>query len=549
MLVPRSGFAACLLAALLVAVRGSAAGSVFFCPPAENGRCAVGKRTSSSLFVVMEKRILTMLDWLLELHDLHCDMEVRGRIRRFFALFETLRSAACASRFSECGSEMEELLQADCGLANEQGHELGVELGFSTGACSDMSNFIKDASMAAIKLGQNLQLESHPCSHMSDDFEYLLYPADRSPGGICAPDRLPLHHSIAKPGSPAFGRVSPWRDITSHIPPGHLISVGAALEILSEVSTQSPKMFDAVGLRWVVNLGAADGGCSAGAHYDPANCLALKYRTHRAVLVEGSQESFAELRRQVSEAEGETGAGHHRLINAYVTPETVVEMIASALPTSEPALLKVDIDNADCTLVRQLLMVFSPLLLHVEINTLIPPPIVFRQKFQGMDESIGETGRFRRLASHTLGCSLAAMLEDANAGRPSSGAEAFVDSSTAGPTPAGMFRYEVLHVEHSNAVLVREDALDVLRFVLGNTSASTVEADAEAKWRLGYLCHPLARHLYGHEFEARLDVRAFADPTVGVEHRERRVRAWLEREAPGAGDAGDYELSVPQAAR
>merc|ERR1712183_1085004 len=129
-------------------------------------------------------------------------------------------------------------------------------------------------------------------------------------------------------------------------------------------------------------------------------------------------------------------------------------------------------------------------------------------------------------------------MEDANSGRFGYASKDFAGDASSGGIPVGALRYEGMHIEHSNAVLIREDALAFLRLVLGASSTSTIVAEAESKWRLGYLCHPLARHLYGQEFEARLDVRSLADPAVASTFREQRARAWLEREAPGVGIAG-----------
>lgn len=290
---------------------------------------------------------------------------------------------------------------------------------------------------------------------------------------------------------------------------------------------------------WVVNLGANDGACEAGAHFDPANCLLFQGPSDlTGVLVESDPKVFRALEARATSQRPEVSDpwSRHRLVQDFVTPETVVEVIAAELPTAEPFLIKVDVDNADCTLVRQMLEVFSPFFVHAEINPLVPPPIVFRSAFDARAAALDEAGRSQRLQqSHTGGCSLAALLEDANARRPPG----------AGPgAPPGAQRYALLHVDFANAALVRADVLAALRAALGQGWASTLAAGAEAKWRAGYLCHPLARHLYGLEWAARCDVRAFADPREPAERRAERVRAWLGQVAEDARLQGGYELYV-----
>ena len=61
-------------------------------------------------------------------------------------------------------------------------------------------------------------------------------------------------------------------------------------------------------------------------------------------------------------------------------------------------------------------------------------------------------------------------------------------------------------MEFANAVLARADIFAALQGIFGNASTSTISVSlddcrrsnaagsTEAKWRLGYLCHGLARH-------------------------------------------------------
>ncbi|CAE8646008.1 unnamed protein product, partial [Polarella glacialis] len=70
---------------------------------------------------------------------------------------------------------------------------------------------------------------------------------------------------------------------------------------------------------------------------------------YSGLLVEGDSERFAALESRIAaisekeEQEEESSASsrpQRRLVRTYVTPATVVEVVASALPTSEPDLLK-----------------------------------------------------------------------------------------------------------------------------------------------------------------------------------------------------------------
>ncbi|CAE8720887.1 unnamed protein product [Polarella glacialis] len=71
----------------------------------------------------------------------------------------------------------------------------------------------------------------------------------------------------------------------------------------------------------------------------------------------------------------------------------------------------------------------------------------------------------------------------------------------------------------------------------------------EEKWRAGYLCLPLSRHLFSQEFEARCDVRMLADPSVPAEQRLERAQSWLDQVAPGAREAEEFQLYLSSEGR
>lgn len=441
-----------------------------FCPPAAVGTC--GNETDGREVATMEQQLGTALDWLLEAHEFHCSSSGRKLIAQVFALLESLRLAACARRFRGCGPTMGEMLHRECHRADGQAQELIAAVATTAGAavperlakwvpCRRLGGAVRAAVNLALHVGGALPAHNGPCAAADKD-DLLLYPADRVPARICAANLLPLPTvQLGDAEGAATAALIPWRDITSHVPPGKLLNTATAVNMLRT----EPSTFDSEGLGWVVNLGAADGGCTPGADYDPANCLALEYGSHRGVLVEGSQRPFRMLESRV-DAANSLGVvpKKHIAVQAYVTPDTVVETLAAVLPTSEPALLKVDIDNADCSVVRRLTQVISPLMVHVEINPLLPPPLVFRRRFDDHKDAIGEVGRRKRLVlGHVSGCSLAALLEDVNSRRQGRGHPW---------EPVGDLPYELMHVEHANAVLLRKDAMLFLRRALGNHSAT-----------------------------------------------------------------------------
>ncbi|CAE8674574.1 unnamed protein product, partial [Polarella glacialis] len=154
--------------------------------------------------------------------------------------------------------------------------------------------------------------------------------------------------------------------------------------------------------------------------------------------------------------------------------------------------------------------VFEPLLLHVEINPLFPPPFVYREKWRGHSQS-----QSVQTAHHLIGCSLQAFVEVT---RRRWGARAT-------PEP-----YQVHHVEFENAVLVHPDAASAM-FADRSPSAGSKQShkDILDKYLAGYFCHPLRGVLSMREVIAQYDFRAWLDPDVSLARKASRMRRFLDR--------------------
>ncbi|CAL1145614.1 unnamed protein product, partial [Cladocopium goreaui] len=183
--------------------------------------------------------------------------------------------------------------------------------------------------------------------------------------------------------------------------------------------------------------------------------------------------------------------------------------LAAAEFARRPDLLKVDIDQADCEVLCPLLEIFEPLVLHLEINPLFPPPVVYREHWRGRNSTLPlETSH------HLIGCSLQAMIECT---RRRWGARAEPEA------------YWLHHVEFENAVLVHPDAVSVLpQFQQSPPSQS--DAEILDLYVAGYFCHPLRGILSMRETLAEYDFRAWMDPSLSLKQKGGRMWRFLQRE-------------------
>eukprot|EP00913_Durusdinium_trenchii_P030005 g28117.t1 len=176
---------------------------------------------------------------------------------------------------------------------------------------------------------------------------------------------------------------------------------------------------------WVLNLGAGDGSCQGG----------------------------------VTAA----ATGTVRTLQMEVTPENAGAVAEAAADFGgRPDLLKLDLDHADCALLTVLLEAFEPLVLHLEINPLFPPPFVYREHWGGRNWSLPLDARTpeTETSHHLIGCSLQAMIDTT---RKRWGLRALPEA------------YWLHHVEFENAVLVHPDAARALPQFQGSWAQSPAE--------------------------------------------------------------------------
>uniref|UniRef100_A0A7S4Q824 Methyltransferase FkbM domain-containing protein n=1 Tax=Alexandrium monilatum TaxID=311494 RepID=A0A7S4Q824_9DINO len=285
---------------------------------------------------------------------------------------------------------------------------------------------------------------------------------------------------------------------------------------------------------WVVNFGAGDGSCTwdlwrRGGPYegeysrepsiltalsanDPANCILQQ--GHGGLLFEWNESTAAVLAQRHSEHEDLT------LLVGQAEPAGAASLAAAYAVTAQIAaplhLLKVDVDNCDCCFVEAILEAgLRPTLIHVEVHSLIPPPIIFRPLSQSwwVWDPLLVLGATDGRQGHMTHCSLSA----------------FEDMLR----PRG---YRLVRLISYDAVFVSTEALAVEDPLAWHSSRnwghSCVDTATEALWFGSYHCHPLRptaapEALYQEEF--LYDYRRWNDPRVAAEARVADVRAYLER--------------------
>eukprot|EP00933_Yihiella_yeosuensis_P038385 TRINITY_DN32319_c0_g1_i1.p1 TRINITY_DN32319_c0_g1~~TRINITY_DN32319_c0_g1_i1.p1 ORF type:complete len:559 (-),score=92.79 TRINITY_DN32319_c0_g1_i1:112-1788(-) len=288
--------------------------------------------------------------------------------------------------------------------------------------------------------------------------------------------------------------------------------------------------------RWTLNLGAGDGRCEGGDEYDPSNCLVQKHNW-RGVLVEAKSDLADQAESRLASA-GDGRQRGIRVVASSIDPSNVTAVVlaeARSLLAADvdaedgqsksheerwlhlaeiirkPDLVKIDLDHADCAVLGRLLEVMEPLILHVEINPLFPPPFVYEEKWRGHDQVQSVVD-----SHHLIGCSLQAFVEVT---RRHWGARAI-------PEP-----YQVHHVEFENAVLLHPD---VANLFLPSSSAGVLEdkqsqQDILDRYTAGYFCHPLRGVLSQREVLAQHDFREWRDDKLTLQTRGRKMRRFLNR--------------------
>eukprot|EP00439_Symbiodinium_sp_Y106_P069501 s3228_g11.t5 len=374
--------------------------------------------------------------------------------------------------------------------------------------------------------------QHYPAEILQMPFQ-LLYSASLSPAGTCQQDKSPR---LIPPPEVRWFRAKV--DGTRYYSPWP-----SSIDLLFRWAAEGGRPSN-----WVLNLGSGDGRCAGGDEYDPANCLVLNHGW-RGIFIEGdtalAEQARASLGDQV------------RVLSASVTPSDVGPLVAEAVQSlfanmsgktwldvnapRRPDLLKVDVDQADCEFLEALLEIFEPLLLHVEINPLFPPPYEYGERWRGKDFALPvETDH------HLIGCSLQSFIERT---RRRWGARAHPDPLTL--RGLGSEAYQLSHVEFENAVLIHPDAARILPESQLNEQSSEQILDL---YTAGYFCHPLRGILSMRESLAFYDFRQWMDLEQHPRVRGERMRRFLRREwakpslpraALGSKDAR-YTLSWPR---
>ena len=235
----------------------------------------------------------------------------------------------------------------------------------------------------------------------------------------------------------------------------------------------------------------------------------------RGILFEGDHEAYETLQR-LHQRDGvklklEPATPHSVLTAVEEFRHTEMGYPAAA---SDLLLAKVDVDNCDCCFVEALLNQQSdrepllPMLIHVEVHSFIPPPIVFRPLnfTEGVGDSLLELGQEKGRRGHFLHCSLSAFTEIL---------------FPLGYQLGQLIGFDAVFI-HRNAMArsVRVDAHDVLH-----------GSRVEALWYGCHFCHPLrvASPVDAHYFtEFRYDYRRWNDPEVSASVRIEEIRSYLD---------------------
>ncbi|CAE7240461.1 PDK [Symbiodinium natans] len=222
--------------------------------------------------------------------------------------------------------------------------------------------------------------------------------------------------------------------------------------------------------QWVVNLGAGDGSCVQDVvrqdnlarglfgMADPANCLLRD--GYGGLVFEGDNRHIEDLHGLVG---NRTDVEFHF---GFVDPGIATQRILDYRARhdhSSPQWLKVDVDNCDCCFVEDVLQAgVRPLMIHVEVHPLVPPPFVYRPT--SFDPNIGDSMLSLSVSEgrpgHMLHCSLSAF-------------EELLDG----------FGYHLVYFHYHDATFARRDVVQAPSWM--------TEKTLEDVWYGLFYCHPL----------------------------------------------------------
>eukprot|EP00929_Paragymnodinium_shiwhaense_P048877 TRINITY_DN24673_c0_g1_i1.p1 TRINITY_DN24673_c0_g1~~TRINITY_DN24673_c0_g1_i1.p1 ORF type:complete len:537 (-),score=106.53 TRINITY_DN24673_c0_g1_i1:22-1632(-) len=225
----------------------------------------------------------------------------------------------------------------------------------------------------------------------------------------------------------------------------------------------------------LVNLGAHNGSCSEGTEYhDPANCL-LRSGDWTGLLFEGDASNIEKLEQAFRGLDSAVA-----VVNGWLGLENLSSILQEAMGahalTPDIDLLKIDLDLCDDLVLQEALAAgLRPKIVHVEVQLVFPPGVVYRVRPQG---------------SYHYDSAVTRM----------------VPSLSAYTTIPG---YKLLHIDGYNAVLLRED--------LTRYFPTTLRSEWEI-WRDHYYCRgdmpalvAATQGLQGGYKFGDFDFRAFLD--------------------------------------
>jgi hypothetical protein len=174
-------------------------------------------------------------------------------------------------------------------------------------------------------------------------------------------------------------------------------------------------------------LGVAEGGFAvdlAAGDGVTSSCTLPLFRDHgwSGLAVECDPARFALL------AHAYRPLGRVRLCRERVTPRGVAALLAEHGVPAEFTALNLDLDSYDLAVAGEILRAFRPLVVDLEINEKVPPPVRFALRY---------SPDFRWDEGHCYGCSLAAAWD-----------------------VLGAAGYRLEGLEYNNAFFVREDAAE-----------------------------------------------------------------------------------------
>ncbi|CAK9118277.1 unnamed protein product, partial [Durusdinium trenchii] len=284
-------------------------------------------------------------------------------LQAFLAQIEAIRLITCTGRFQACyrSPSASEVLGELCGYLD--GLQGSLNLGWEENLCEEL--FLKGDGQAVLRgismplqrlvelalpaaappevgnYGSRFHFEyffakrAEVQSHQRGVRDRLTYPPIFSPGGICSFEESGFTTQRWGPN---------------------------ASRVLEMLSGQVPLS------RFVVNFGAADGECGSEEDWnaDPANCLTTA--GYSALVVEGDQKFFPQLRRRFGHREDV------HLVLHFLPLSNITELLEHYLSTMPSSSRSPDLLKA--------LRVLRPKVIHVEYMPQAPPPLEYVQHYQ-----------------------------------------------------------------------------------------------------------------------------------------------------------------------